>query len=411
MDAPTHTLVEHYFRHEYGRLVAQLTRAIGVARLELVEDVVQAAMLRALQSWSLRGIPDDPAGWLYRVARNAATDALRRDRRWGDLANCEPHSALPAEPDDDTIADAQLRLLFACCHPSLPAESQIALALKTLCGFSVGEIASGLLTSSANVQKRLTRAKEQLRGMAFDPTAIDRTQLPERLESVRSVIYLLFNEGYHSSSTDTLIRQDVCAEAIRLGRLLTHDPQMGDPCSCALLALMLLHAARFEARIAGGGQHLLAEQDRSKWDSAMLAEGFAWFARSGQGTTLSRYHLEAGIVSKHAAARSFAETNWQEILGLYDLLMQVAPSPIHALNRAVVVAQLHGPARALAELQVSPDQMPSGYYLWPAVLGEFHRRAGNMAQAREHLARAYQLATSPAERALILQRLNACQGG
>jgi RNA polymerase sigma factor (sigma-70 family) len=410
MAAPTHALVEHFFRHEYGRLVAHLARAIGVARLELVEDVVQTALVRALQSWSLRGVPDDPAGWLYRVARNAATDALRRDRRQSDFGERD----LPAEssaPSDDTIADDQLRLLFACCHPTLPLESQVALALKTLCGFSTGEIASGLLTTEANAQKRLARAKERLRESDFDPSFVPPDQLADRLEAVRTVIYLLFNEGYHSTQGDTLIRRDVCDEAIRLGRLLASDAATGDPTTFALLALMLLNAARFEARIAGGGQLLLEDQDRTKWDPTLLAEGFDWFVRSGSGDALSRYHLEAGIVSKHAAATSFATTDWTAIVTLYDLLLRIAPSPIHALNRAVAVAQRDGPAAGITELNKIPAaSVPEGYYLWPAVVGELHRRAGHLVAAREQLGRAFRLATSPAERELIQSRLKACAG-
>ncbi len=408
MTIPTHALVEHFFRHEYGRLVAHLSRAVGIARLELVEDVVQAAMMRALQSWSLRGVPDDPAGWLYRVARNAATDALRRDRRWAGLGEREL-AAESIASSDDAIADDQLRLLFACCHPTLPLESQIALALKTLCGFSTGEIAAGLLTTEANVQKRLARAKERLREVDFDPTVVPNGQLADRLEAVRTVVYLLFNEGYHSTQAEALIRRDVCDEAIRLGRLLAADPATGDPTTFALLSLMLLNAARFEARIAGGGQLLLEEQDRSKWDARLLAEGFDWFVRSGSGDVLSRYHLEAGIVSKHAAATSFATTDWSAIVRLYDMLLRVAPSPIQALNRAVAVAQRDGPKAAIEELNRIPSEdVPAGYYLWPAVAGELYRRAGDIPNAREHLARAYRLASSPAERELILRRLKAC---
>lgn len=409
MTAPTHALVEHFFRHEYGRLVARLSRAVGVAHLELVEDVVQAAMLRALQSWSLRGVPDDPGGWLYRVARNAAIDVFRRDQRIAELGGTIVPDPTLDESTDESIADDQLRLLFACCHPSLPIESQIALSLKTLCGFSAAEIASGLLTTEANIHKRLTRAKERLREIAFDPSAVERDHLPVRLEAVRTVIYLLFNEGYHSAQSNVLIRRDVCDEAIRLGRLLVADPSTGTPTTCALLALMLFHAARFEARIAGGGQLLLEDQDRTRWDSSLLHEGLHWFVRSGSGSELSHYHLEAGIASKYIATERFDQTNWNEIIRLYDLLLQLVPSPIHALNRAVAIAHRDGPATALAELNhASTDRIPDHYYLWPAVVGELHRRTGEIPQAREHLARAYQLATSPAERELILRRLKAC---
>lgn len=412
MTTPTHTLVEHFFRHEYGRLVAQLTRAIGVAHLELVEDVVQAALLQALQTWSRRGVPNDPAAWLYRVARNAATDALRRDSRWAavraTLATESVASTLPHPPEQ--LEDDQLRLLFACCHPALPRPSQVALALKTLCGFSTQEIAHGLLTTHANIEKRLQRAKEKLRELDFDPAEVEPEHLAERQEAVRGVVYLLFNEGYHSFQSTMLIRRDLCDEALRLGRLLASHPATGEPATFALLALLLFHAARFDARIVGTGQLLLEEQDRTKWNGPLLAEGFYWFAQSAAGAVLSPYHLEAGIVSKHVAAPSFANTDWAEIVRLYDLLLQVAPSPLHVLNRAVALAHAASPQVALAELERFPtSELPHDYYLWPAVLGELYRRSGAWEQAHVQLTRASQLVTVPAERALLIQRLRACE--
>jgi RNA polymerase sigma-70 factor (ECF subfamily) len=409
MAAPTYDLVEHFFRHEYGRLVAGLTRAVGVARLELVEDVVQGALVQALQSWAHRGVPGDPAGWLYRVARNAAVDALRRDKRWAELKEKlarPPEQEAGAEPAGE-IADDQLRLLFACCHPALPLESQVALALKTLCGFSTGEIARGLLTTEANVFKRLARAKDRLKEIDFDPAVVTRDHLGERLEAVRTVVYLLFNEGYHSAQSDSLIRRDVCDEALRLARMLADHAATADPTTFALVSLICFHAARFDARIAGSGQLLLEDQDRSKWDGRFVREGMDWLVRSASGDVVTHYHIEAGILSKHAAAPTFAATDWGQIVGLYDLLVRIAPTPVHVLNRAVAVAQRDGPRAGLTALEA--EDVPAGYYLWPAVVGELCRRAGQVERAKDQLTLALALVASPGERELILRRLAACE--
>jgi RNA polymerase sigma factor (sigma-70 family) len=416
---PTHELVEHFFRHESGRLVAMLARRVGVARLELVEDVVQSALAKALQTWSRQGIPDDPAGWLYQVARHAATDALRRDQRWLRVRERvvkfeETRVEFPDRLDGDShgeIADDQLRLLFTCCHPDLPAESQIALALKTLCGFSVGEIARGLLSTDGTIQRRLSRAKERLREIGFQPAELSTEQMLDRVEAVRTVLYLLFNEGYHSAQPDHLIRSDVCDEAIRLARLLAGHPVTGGPASCALVALMLFHRARFEARVdAAGAQLLMEDQDRTRWDRRILQDAFDWLTRSAAGSTLSRYHLEAGIVHTHMTAGSFAVTDWTKIVALYDLLLQLEPSPLNRLNRAVAVSYRDGPEAGLDSLRgVIATEIPGGYALWPAVVGELQRRAGHWELAMRSFETALAMAKIPAERQLIEQRQESCR--
>jgi RNA polymerase sigma-70 factor (ECF subfamily) len=405
-------LVEHYFRHEYGRLVAALTRHLGVRRLDLVEDVVQAALLRAMQTWSRRGVPADPAGWLFAVARHAALDALRRDKTWQAV-----HDRLPAEETSPSpephfpaeIADDQLRMLFVCCHEAVPAESQIALALKTLCGFNAAEIARGLLTTEANIRKRLTRAKEQLRAIALDPGTLAEPDIQSRLEAVHTILYLLFNEGYNSSQPDELIRLDLCQEAVRLGLLLAEHPLTATPVSKALLALMLLHAARFDARLNHQGELLLLEeQDRTKWDLRIIHEGLIWLGRSGEGNMLSRYHLEAAIAAEHCIAPTFAETNWPRIVAFYEKLYELAPTPVHALNRAIAVAHVHGPQAGLASLLPQENDSLRGYQYWHASLGELHRRLGQTDQARQHFTSALRLTTSQAERDLLLKRLVQC---
>ena len=410
MEAPQR-LVDHFFRREYGRLVALLTRTLGFKNLDLVEDVVQSALAQALQSWSLRGIPEDPAGWLYRVAKNAAIDSLRRDRRWVAVREqiaTAGGTDLPVEIRfDDEFADDQLRMLFVCCNSELPPESQVAMALKTLCGFGVREIASALLTSEANVQKRLTRAKDRLRELDWQPAELEGETIRTRLEAVRTVIYLLFNEGYNSSLPDRHIRRDLCGEAIRLCRLLNGHPVCGEPVSQALLALMLFHAARFDARFdEGGSLLLLEEQDRTKWDGALLLEGWQSMIASGRGDRISRYHLEAGIVAEHCLIPTFQETDWRRVVELYDLLIDVAPNPIHHLNRAVAFAKLHDPRAGLLELaKLGAGSIADNYYLWHAVVGELNRQAGNFSEAKLSLIEAIDRCPSEAEKKLLRNRL------
>src|SRR5262245_32644946 len=311
--------VEHFFRHEFGRLVAVLTRSLGVRRLALVEDVVQAALVQAMETWSRRGVPEDPAAWLYRTARNLAVDALRRERvlaqalpRLGDDAERElsPVEAYFA----GEIGDEPLRLLFVCCHEAIPAESRIALALRMLCGFSTAEIARALLTTEANVQKRIERARDRLRelNIDFDTPAAD--QLCARLDAVLAVVYLLFSQGCYVTHDDMPIRRDLCDEAGRLARMLAAHPVGDVPAGHALLALMCFHAARFDARVAlDGAIVLLEEQDRSAWNWGDVREGMAWLARSAAGDELTRYHVEAGIAWEHCRAPTFADTDWRRI--------------------------------------------------------------------------------------------------
>ena len=407
-------LVDHFFRHESGRLVSLLTGALGARNLDLIEDVVQSALTRALQSWSRNGIPDDPAGWLYRVARNAAIDSLRRDQRWEKVRERIWESAeasLPEEPlFEGEFADEQLRMLFLCCHAELPAESQVALALKTLCGFDVREIAPALLTSEANIQKRLTRAKERLRQLDWRPGDPDGEMIRGRLEAVRTVVYLLFNEGYNSSLPDRRIRRELCDEAIRLGRLLAGHPLAGEPATQALLSLMLFHAARFDAREDNGESFLLLEdQDRSRWDRDLLWEGWRRLIASGRGERLSRYHLEAGIAAEHCLVASPGETNWTRVVELYDLLIRLVPSPIHELNRAVAISRLRDPESALRELDKSdPPGIAEKYYLWHAVVGELSRQTGDFDRAKRSLTKAIEQCPSESEKNLLRRRVGLC---
>jgi RNA polymerase sigma factor (sigma-70 family) len=404
-------LTEHFFRHEYGRLVATLTRMFGPHRLALVEDAVQSALMTALTPWSLRGPPDDPSAWLYRVAYNKMLDGLRSnaarqrilDRHGDELGGFEeqPPSRFANEVNDDL-----LRMLFVCCDEALPPDSRVVLALKTLCGLSTAEIALRLFTTEANVYKRIRRAHERLKAIAPDGETPPLEALRSRLASVHTVIYLLFNEGYLSIQAEEVVRRELCDEAIRLGTLLAEHP-IATPETHALLALMYFHAARLASRVDALGEILpLADQDRAVWDRERIVAGARWLARAADGDVFSRYHGEAAIAAEHCFAPSFEATRWNEIADLYAMLERITPSPLYTMNRAIAVAEAQGPNAGLALLdEVTPPGWLSGFYLWDAVLGDLHRRAGNVDRARKHIQRALERAPSEAERALLRKRL------
>jgi RNA polymerase sigma factor (sigma-70 family) len=411
----TSGLVEHFFRHEYGRLVALLTRKVGVRHLDVVEDAVQGALLAALTGWTAQGRPDDPGAWLYRVAHNSLMGDLRRTAgRLRILERVVDAGAEDCDPPSPSffageLADDMLRMLFVCCDEAIPRESQLVLALKTLCGFSTAEIALRLFTSEANVYKRLARARDRLRELPPDVETPPLDTLRSRLSSVHAVLYLLFNEGYLSAHAEQAIRRELCDEAIRLAKLLADHPVGAVPETCALLALMHLHAARLGARCDGtGGLLLLEEQDRSVWDRERMRLGAAWLERSAHGEVFSRFHAEAGIAAEHCFAPSFAATRWKEISDLYAMLERIDPSPLHTMNRAVAVAEWQGPQAGLALLQaLTPPAWLAGSYLWDAVLGDLHRRAGNLVIAQQHKERALASAPTEAVRDLLRRRLAA----
>jgi RNA polymerase sigma-70 factor (ECF subfamily) len=409
-------LVEHFFRHEAARLVSVLTRIFGWRHFDLVEDMVQATLLDALEAWRVRGVPDNPSGWVHRSAKNKVLDALRRDqigqRVRGEWAAARPthEEGLDQQFFDSEIEDSQLRMMFACCHPHLARENQLALTLKALCGFGNAEIAHALLVGEETVKKRLQRATRDLidHQIALDPPAAG--ELAHRLASVHQVLYLLFNEGYNSSEGETAIRADLCEEAARLCHLLCSHPLFRTPATHALLALMLFHAARLESRLdQRGSVLLLEEQDRGKWDQRLIRRAQEFLARSAEGTVISAFHLEAAIACHHCTAKSFAETDWPAILHLYDALLTLHRSPVYLLNRAIVVAQIEGPQAGIRLLdEAGQDSALRHYHLFDATLGDFYRRAGDLARARQHLAAARQKTASPFDRELIDRRLAQC---
>ena len=407
-------MVEHFFRREYGRLVALLTRKAGVQHIELVEDAVQDALLVALTAWTARGLPEDPGAWLYRVAYNNLVGDLRRqagrlrilERAVDAVAAGSGHHPAPSYFADE-VGEDMLRMLFVCCDDGIPRESRLVLALKTLCGFSAAEIALRLFTSEANVYKRLARARDRLREVGPDRQTPPLETLRSRLPSVHAVLYLLFNEGYLSAHADQAIRRELCDEAVWLATLLAEHPVGAVPETFALIALMHLHAARLGARRDGmGGLLLLEEQDRSLWDRDRMRLGAEWLERSADGEVFSRFHAEAGIAAEHCFAPSFGQTRWSEISDLYAMLERVDPSPLHTMNRAVAVAEWQGPEAGLALLQaLAPPPWLAGSYLWDAVLGDLHRRAGNLEIAKRHRKRALASAPTEAVRDLLQRRL------
>ncbi|MCA9589556.1 MAG: sigma-70 family RNA polymerase sigma factor [Myxococcales bacterium] len=409
----TTSLGEHFFRHEFGRLVATLSRRVGLRHLEAVEDAVQEALLAAVDSWPKTVVPDNPSAWLYRVAHNRFVGELRRQARRGALD--ELHAAAEPEADESApelrlagdVRDDLLRMLFVCCDEAIPIESQLALALKTLCGFDVREIAARLFTTEANVYKRLGRARSCLREPPLREADVTTDRLTTRLPVVQGVLYLLFTEGYLSVHAETAIRRELCDEARRLTTLLAEHPVSATPETFALLALMHLHTARMAARQdVAGGLVLLEDQDRSRWDQTLIHEGLHWLARSAAGATFSRFHAEAGIAAEHCVAPSFAETRWDRVIECYALLERVAPSPLHLLNRAVATAELHGPAQGLALLEgIDPPTWLSGSYMWSAVLADLHRRAGNDAVAESYRRTALETAPSASIREVLTRRL------
>ncbi len=408
-------LVEHFFRHETGRLHGALVRLLGVHNLSLAEDVAQETMLRALRTWSMGGVPPNPSAWIMRVAMNLGRDMLRHQRMSaGKESAIVTHYEVTAPPlapvepaTPNEIRDDALRLMFVCCHPSVAPDAQVILALKVLCGFNTSEIARAFLSSEAAIEKQLTRTKQRIQdaGIGFDlPEGED---LTPRLNGVLTTLYLLFNEGYKASSGDRLLREDLCHEAIRLTAQLVEHPVGQAPRAHALLALMLLTAARFPSRLDENGALLrLHDQDRTKWDQRLIDRGLRCLGEAARGAELSEYHLQAGIAAIHCTTADYAATNWRQILRHYDELYRIKPSPIVALNRAVALAHVHGPQAALDAIVAIPQsERLESHYLLHAVVGELNWRMGRESAAAESFRRSLALAHVGPEQAYLTRML------
>ena len=410
------TVVDHLFRREAGRLVAILTRRFGPENLHLAEDVVQDALGKAMQTWPFTGVPANPTAWILQTARNRALDQTRRSRIWDGkqdlllpmMEDCVDSAKRDRGPHfEDEIEDSQLRMMFVCCHPGLAPDAQVALVLKVLCGFGEREIAAAFLTGESAIAKRLTRARQFLRDERISIDLPPAGELAPRVAAVQQALYLLFSEGYKASDGPTLLREDLCADAIRLCELLAAQPFASLPETHALLALMYFNAARLPARTDDGGLILtLSRQDRSRWDRDKIRKGLSHLADSGNGTIVGRYHLEAGIASCHALAASDAETDWSQILSLYDDLLAHDASPIVALNRAVALARVEGARSGLRAIEgMSGRDSLEGYHLLHAVMGHLWLEAGERDKSVASFRRAHELATLGVEREHLSRRI------
>lgn len=323
-------LIPHLFRQESGKIISTLSRYWGIGHLQAAEDIAAETFLKALETWPYHGVPDNPVAWLYRVARNLSLNYLKRNHLFQDVVsqNCtsgdlDAEAGEDALFESDNIRDSQLAMLFAICQTDLPAVSQIVLALRILCGFSIGEIANALLSNKETINKRLYRAKEKLRQQAIPPPKVDTTCSSQQLEAVLTMLYLLYNEGYYSENHDQILRKDLCLEAFRLTALLTEDPAMDIPEVNALLALMSFQTSRFEARINALGEMVLyADQDVDRWNAELIRQGIYFLNKSARGDHLSKYHLEAMIAYYYTEKEETVE-RWTKVLELFDLLKEV----------------------------------------------------------------------------------------
>jgi len=401
-------LIPHLFRTEYRKIVAVLCKRFGFDQLEIAEDIAGDTFLAAVRTWPLEGPPKNPAAWLYHVAANKAKTLLQRDQvfRKKVAKAIKEETAEHAVEDIDlspaSIEDSQLQMMFAICHPAIPPEAQIGLSLRILCGFGIPEIADAFLCNKGTINKRLFRAREKLRETGIRIEMPEATEIESRLETVLRTIYLLFNEGYYSESSNDILRKDFCLEAIRLCHMLTTHNETNKPAANALLALMCFHASRFDARIGSNGEIILYDhQDTTLWNTELIARGVDYLHRAATGDTLSKYHLEAAIAFWSTQKKDSPE-KWEHILQYYNLLLQLEYSPVAALNRTYALAKANGKQEAIAAAEkLRLDDNPFYY----ALLGELYTDIDNN-KAKGHFKQAKELAGTTADKQLMQNKID-----
>jgi RNA polymerase sigma factor (sigma-70 family) len=401
-------LIPHLFRTEYRKIVAVLCKVFGIEHIEIAEDIVSDTFLSATELWGLKGLPENPAAWLYTVAKNKTKDYLKRNSLFTKKITSEIKHTSTAQYEieidlsNKNIDDSQLEMMFAICHPCISIEAQISLSLNILCGFGAEEIADAFLSNRETIYKRLSRAKEKLKIEKARIELPTVSEINERLETVLTTLYLLFNEGYYSSSTNTTLRKDLCLEAMRLTVLLTENELTNKPSINALLSLMCFHASRFDARTNQNGEIILYEdQDINLWNKELINKGAYYLNLASQGNHLSKYHLEAAIAYWHTNKEDTNE-KWENILQLYNRLLQIEYSPIAALNRTYALAKANGKKEAIIEAE---KLNLSSNHLYHSLLGNLYMDVNN-AKALQHFQKALELAKSTAEKMTISGNIN-----
>ncbi len=412
-DKKSKVLAEHFFRLEHARIVAVITPYFGLSQINLAEDIVQDTLLEAIHTWEFKGIPDNPSAWLYKVAKNKSINALKKLKLEEGYRNSIESESLIQELNfsEEQIADDQLRMMFACSTSSISREAQICLILKTLCGLSIGEIANAFLTNNETINKRLVRARKTLRREQITFELPNTDELNERLDTVLNTIFLLFNEGYSTSKGKQLINYDICLEAIRLVELIcNHSLFKSFSKTHALLALMLLNAARFQSRVDSQGLMIrLEHQDRSLWNKQLINRGLTHLNKIQKSEEISIYHILATISAYHCTAKEFAQTNWQGILKMYDTLLTVDTSPLIRLNRAIALAEIYGPEKGIEEIDKLGCSIPPDYIPFHTGLADLYIRKKEFRLAMDHLKKALSLSKTTFETQTITRRIVECE--
>lgn len=400
-------LIPHLFRTEYRKMVAVLCKLFGLEHIEIAEDIVSDTFLLAAETWGQKGIPKNPSAWLYTVAKNRTLDTLKHSKLFSQKIALELQQSgnlsheIEIDLSNKNIIDSQLQMMFAICHPSISAEAQIGLSLNLLCGFGAEEIATAFLTNKEVIYKRLNRAKEKLRTEKIKLELPAETEIEIRLENVLTTLYLLFSEGYYSSSSDAVLQKEFCLEAMRLCVMLTENEQTNKPIVNALLSLMCFHASRFDARMNSNGDIILyEEQDEKLWNLELIAKGESYLSAASKGKKLTRYHLEAAIAYWHTQKVESTE-KWEKILQLYNRLLQVEYSPIAALNRTYALSKANGIHEAIREAEKLKLE---DNHLYHSLLGNLYANF-EKEKANQHYQKAFLLAKSAADKKLISKKI------